>query len=52
LSTLEVAIRRLEGQPERREMAGGSPDARLVLKLVDHRPRAPPGGGCHYVVTN
>jgi hypothetical protein len=52
LSTLELATFGLEGQLERREMAGGSPDARLVLKLVDHRPREPPGGGCHYVVTN
>src|SRR6478672_6063640 len=52
LSTVRLVIFRLEGQPERREMTGGCPDARLVLKLVDHQPPAPPGGGCHDVVTN
>jgi len=38
---------RLEGQPERRGLAGGCPDARLVLKalkLVDQRPPTPPAG--------
>ena len=38
---------RLEGQPERRGVAGGCPDARLVLKalkLVNQRPPAPPEG--------
>ena len=43
---------RLESQPERRGMAGVCPDAQLVLKLVDHQTPAPPGGGCHDVVTN
>jgi transposase len=47
LSTVRLVTFRLEGQPERRGMAGGCPDARLVLKalkLVDHRPPAPPKG--------
>ena len=38
---------RLKGQPERRGLAAGCPDARLVLKalkLVDQRPPAPPEG--------
>jgi transposase len=45
LSTVRLVIFRLEGQPERRGMAGGCPDARLVLralKLVDQRPPTPP----------
>ncbi|HET6310018.1 MAG TPA: hypothetical protein VFH00_03310 [Candidatus Nitrosotalea sp.] len=44
LSTVRLVTFRLEGQPERRGMAGGCPDARLVLKLVDHQPPAPPRG--------
>src|SRR6476646_3193211 len=42
----------LEGQPERRERAGGGPDARRVLTLGEDQPPAPPGGGCPDVVTN
>ena len=47
LSTVRLVTFRLEGQPERRGMAGGCPDARLILKalkLVDQRPPAPPEG--------
>ena len=47
LSTVRLVTFRLEGQPERRGMAGGCPDARMVLKalkLVDPRPPAPPEG--------
>jgi transposase len=47
LSTVRLVHFRLEGQPERRGVTGGSPDARLVLKalkLVDQRPPAPPEG--------
>ncbi len=47
LSTVRLVTFRLEGQPERRGMAGGGPDARLVLKalkLVDQRPPTPPEG--------
>jgi transposase len=47
LSTVRLVTFHLEGQPERRGMAGGCPDARLVLKalkLVNHRPPAPPKG--------
>jgi transposase len=47
LSTVRLVTFRLEGQPERRGMAGGCPDARRVLKalkLVDQRPPAPPEG--------
>jgi transposase len=47
LSTVRLVTFRLEGQPERRGMAGGCPDARLVLKalkLVDQRPPTPPQG--------
>jgi transposase len=47
LSTVRLVSFRLEGQAERRGMAGGCPDARLVLKalrLVDQRPPAPPEG--------
>ena len=47
LSTVRLVTFRLEGQPERRGVTGGCPDARLVLKalkLVDQRPPAPPEG--------
>src|SRR5271167_2167334 len=47
LSTVRLVIFRLEGQPERRGVTGGCPDARLVLKalkLVDQRPPMPPEG--------
>jgi transposase len=47
LSTVRLVRFRLEGQPERRGMAGGCPDARQilkVLKLVDQRPPTPPEG--------
>ncbi|HMB03021.1 MAG TPA: IS1634 family transposase, partial [Isosphaeraceae bacterium] len=47
LSTVRLVSFRLEGQAERRGMAGGCPDARLVLKalkLVDPRPPVPPEG--------
>jgi len=47
LSTVRLVMFRLEGQPERRGVAGGCPDARLVLKalkLVDQRPPTPPEG--------
>jgi transposase len=47
LSTVRLVRFRLEGQPERRGMAGGCPDARQilkVLKLVDQRPPTPPAG--------
>src|SRR3954469_84855 len=47
LSTVRLVMFRLEGQPERRGVAGGCPDARLVLKalkLVDQRPPGPPEG--------
>ncbi len=47
LSTVRLVTFRLEGQPERRGLAGGCPDARLVLKalkLVDQRPPTPPEG--------
>jgi transposase len=47
LSTVRLVTFRLEGQAERRGMAGGCPDARLVLKalkLVDQRPPTPPEG--------
>jgi transposase len=47
LETVRLVAFRLEGQPERRGLAGGCPDARLVLKalkLVDQRPPAPPEG--------
>jgi transposase len=47
LSTVRLVTFRLDGQPERRGLAGGCPDARLVLKalkLVDQRPPAPPQG--------
>jgi hypothetical protein len=47
LSTVRLVTFRLEGQPERRGLAGGCPDARRVLKalkLVDQRPPTPPEG--------
>jgi transposase len=47
LSTVRLVTFRLEGQPERRGMTGGCPDARLVLKalkLVGQRPPTPPEG--------
>jgi transposase len=47
LTTVRLVTFRLEGQPERRGLAGGCPDARLVLKalkLVDQRPPVPPEG--------
>jgi transposase len=47
LSTGRLVTFRLEGQAKRRGMAGGCPDARLVLKalkLVDQRPPTPPEG--------
>ena len=52
LLIMRRATFRRESQPERRGMAGVCPDAQLVLKLVDHQTPAPPGGGCHDVVTN
>jgi transposase len=47
LSTVRLVTFRLEGQPERRGVAGGCHDARLTLKalkLVDQRPPSPPVG--------
>jgi transposase len=47
LATVRLVTFRLEGQPERRGLAGGCPDARSVLKalkLVDQRPPTPPEG--------
>jgi len=47
LSTVRLVTFRLEGQNERRGIAGGCPDARLVLKalkLIDQRPPTPPEG--------
>jgi hypothetical protein len=47
LSTVRLVTFHLEGQPERRGITGGCPDARRVLKalkLVDPRPPAPPKG--------
>jgi len=47
LSTVRLVTFRLEGQPARRGVAGGCPDARRVLKalkLADQRPPAPPEG--------
>jgi transposase len=44
LATVRLVTFRLEGQPERRGLTGGCPDARLVLKalkLVDQRPPVP-----------
>jgi transposase len=47
LATVRLVTFRLEGQPERRGLTGGCPDAREVLKalkLVDQRPPEPPEG--------
>jgi transposase len=47
LATVRLVTFRLKGQPERRGLASGCADARLVLKalkLVDQRPPAPPEG--------
>jgi transposase len=47
LATLRLVTFHLEGQPERRGVTGGCPDARLVLKalkLADQRPPEPPAG--------
>jgi transposase len=47
LSTVRLVTFHLEGQPQRRGLAGGCPDARLILKalkLGDQRPPAPPEG--------
>jgi transposase len=47
LATVRLVTFHLEGQPERRGLTGGCPDARLVLKalkLVDQRPPVPPAG--------
>ena len=47
LATVRLVTFHLKGQPERRGVAGGCPDARLVLKalkLVNHRPPTPPEG--------
>jgi transposase len=47
LTTVRLVTFGLEGQPERRGLAGGSQDARRVLKalkLVDQRPPAAPDG--------
>ena len=52
LSTVRLVTFRTGSHPERRGMAGGCPDARLVQELLDYQPPAPPGGGCHDVVTN
>jgi transposase len=47
LATVRLVTFRLEGQPERRGVSGGCPDARRVLKalkLVAQRPPTPPMG--------
>ena len=47
LATVRLVTFHLEGQPERRGLSGGCPDARLVLKalkLADQRPPVPPAG--------
>ena len=47
LATVRLVSFHLEGQPERRGLTGGCPDARLVLKalkLADQRPPVPPAG--------
>jgi transposase len=47
LATVRLVTFHLEGQPERRGLTGGCPDARLVLKalkLSDQRPPVPPEG--------
>ena len=46
-ATVRLVTFHLEGQPERRGLTGGCPDARLVLKalkLADQRPPVPPVG--------
>ncbi len=47
LATVRLVTFHLEGQPQRRGLTGGCPDARLVLKalkLADQRPPVPPAG--------
>jgi transposase len=47
LSTVRLVTFRMEGQPDRRGVAGGCPDARLILKalkLEGQRPPVPPQG--------
>jgi transposase len=47
LATVRLVTFHREGQPERRGLTGGCPDARLVLKalkLADQRPPVPPAG--------
>jgi hypothetical protein len=47
LSTVRLVSFHLEGQPERRGITGGCPDARRVLKALkfaDQRPPTPPEG--------
>jgi transposase len=47
LATVRLVTFHLEGQPERRGVTAGCPDARLVLKalkLTDQRPPVPPAG--------
>ena len=47
LATVRLVTFRLEGQPERRGVTGGCPDARLVLKalkLTDRSRQCPPTG--------
>jgi transposase len=47
LATVRLVTFHLEGQPGRRGLTGGCPDARLVLKalkLADQRPPVPPAG--------
>jgi transposase len=47
LSTVRMITFRLEGQPQRRGVSGGCPDAQRVLKalkLLDVRPPSPPEG--------
>jgi transposase len=47
LATVRLVTFHLGGQPERRGLTGGCPDARLVLKalkLADQRPPVPPVG--------
>jgi hypothetical protein len=52
LSAARLVTFRLEGQAERRRLAGGCLDARRVPRLGDHQPLAAPGGRMPYVVTN
>ena len=47
LAAVRLVTFRLEGQPERRKLAGGCPEDRLflkALKLVDQRSSAPTEG--------